>query len=71
MTESYTKNRKSNTQLICLSGLGGVQFLKGEHLKGEDETETMVSANFRITEEMEQIDLFREKLELKHYSKPS
>ena len=73
--------RKSNTQLICLSGLGGdsiynrfdniyvlnlissklkggVQFLKGEHLKGEDETETMVSANFRITEETEQLELF-------------
>lgn len=73
--------RKSNTQLICLSGLGGdsiynrfdniyvlnlissklkggVQFLKGEHLKGEDETEAMVSANFRITEEAEQMELF-------------
>jgi len=73
--------RKSNTQLICLSGLGGdsiynrfeniyvlnlvssklkggLQFLKGEHLKGEDETEVMDSANFRITEEIEQMDLF-------------
>ncbi len=73
--------RKSNTQLICLSGLGGdsiynrfdniyvlnlvssklkggLQFLKGEHLKGEDETELIDSANFRITEEIEQMDLF-------------
>ncbi|MEQ8156578.1 MAG: hypothetical protein ABRQ25_17150, partial [Clostridiaceae bacterium] len=73
--------KKSNTQLICLSGLGGdsiynrfdniyvlnlissklkggMQFLKGEHRKGGEPSEVMVSSNFRITEEIEQMELF-------------
>jgi len=73
--------KKSNTQLICLSGLGGdsiynrfdniyvlnlissklnggKQFVKGDHIKGEDESETLISSNFKISEEIEQIDLF-------------
>lgn len=73
--------KKSNTQLICLSGLGGesilnrfdniyvlnlissklkggMQFLKGEHKKGDEPSEVMVSSNFRITEEIEQMELF-------------
>jgi hypothetical protein len=73
--------KKSNTQLVCLSGLGGdsiynrfdniyvlnlissklkgsVQFLRGEHLKGEETEEVMESSNFKITEEIDQMDLF-------------
>lgn len=73
--------KKSNTQLICLTGLGGdsiynrfdniyvlnlissklkggIQFIRGEHLKGEDGTEFLVSSNFKIVEEIEQMELF-------------
>lgn len=73
--------KKSNTQLVCLSGLGGdsiynrfdniyvlnlissklkggVQFLHGEHLKGEDAEEVMETSHFKITEEIDQMDLF-------------
>lgn len=71
--------KKSNTQLICLSGLGGdsiynrfdniyvlnlitsnykrgMQYLKGEHAKGEEELQRMISAHIK-TENMEQIEL--------------
>ena len=73
--------KKSNTQLVCLSGLGGdsiynrfdniyvlnlissklrggVQFLHGEHLKGEEAEEVMEASQFKITEEIDQMDLF-------------
>lgn len=73
--------RKSNTQLVCLSGLGGdsiynrfdniyvlnlissklkggVQFLHAEHLKGEEAGEVMEASHFKITEEIDQMDLF-------------
>ena len=73
--------KKSNTQLVCLSGLGGdsiynrfdniyvlnlissklkggVQFLHGEHLKGEETEEVMEASHFKITEEIDQMDLF-------------
>ncbi len=67
--------KRTNTQLICLSGLGGdsiynrfdniyvlnlvnsslrhMQYLKGEHIKGE-EISTMVLSQFQ----MEQMELF-------------
>lgn len=71
--------KKNNTQLICLSGLGGesiynrfdniyvlnlmdsglqkdVQYLKGEHIKGEKPM-LMVSASRINVEEMEQMEL--------------
>ena len=71
--------KKSNTQLICLSGLGGesiynrfdniyvlnlitarlrdnLQYLRGEHEKGEEKIQTMVSSLLR-TEDMEQMEL--------------
>jgi hypothetical protein len=70
---------KTNTQLICLSGLGGesiynrfdniyvlnlitsdlrrgMQYLRGEHAKGEDEIQTMSSSRVSI-EGAEQIEL--------------
>jgi hypothetical protein len=73
--------KKSNTQLICLSGLGGdsiynrfeniyvlnlissklkggIQFVRGDHLKGEEDTEVLISSSFKITEEIEQMELF-------------
>lgn len=73
--------KKSNTQLVCLSGLGGdsiynrfdniyvlnlissklrggVQFLHGEHLKGDETEEVMEASQFKITEEIDQMDLF-------------
>ncbi len=73
--------KKSNTQLVCLSGLGGdsiynrfdniyvlnlissklkggVQFLHGEHLKGEEAQEVLEASHFKITEEIDQMDLF-------------
>ena len=74
--------KKSNTQLICLSGLGGdsiygrfeniyvlnlikssldinTSYLKGEHKKGEDETEkeSLIAARFNI-ESIDQMRLF-------------
>lgn len=72
--------KKSNTQLICLSGLGGdsiynrfdniyvlnlvssklrggLQYLRGEHKKGEEDVERIVASNIKI-EESEQIHLF-------------
>ncbi|WP_461205682.1 hypothetical protein [Clostridium sp. DL1XJH146] len=71
--------KKSNTQLICLSGLGGdsiynrfdniyvlnlvqsklrsgTQYLVSDHVKGDDETEVIVSSRLKIEEE--QIRLF-------------
>ncbi|MFA9399117.1 MAG: hypothetical protein ACERKV_12755, partial [Clostridiaceae bacterium] len=73
--------KKSNTQLICLSGLGGdsiynrfdniyvlnlissklkggMQFLKGDHLKGQESEEVLVASRFSISEEVEQVELF-------------
>ncbi|MGF7145628.1 hypothetical protein HNQ56_004071 [Anaerotaenia torta] len=71
--------RKNNTQLICLSGLGGesiynrfdniyvlnlmesglqkdVQYLKGEHIKGEKPILTIRASQVKV-EEMEQMEL--------------
>lgn len=71
--------KKTNTQLICLSGLGGesiynrfdniyvlnlitsdlkrgMQYLRGEHAKGEDEVQVMSSSRVSI-EDAEQIEL--------------
>lgn len=80
--------RKNNTQLICLSGLGGesiynrfdniyiltlaasavrkgVEFVKSEHLKGEEVQELMTSwiriDDIENEKEPEQIQLFQEK----------
>ena len=73
--------KKSNTQLVCLSGLGGdsiynrfdniyvlnlissklkggVQFLHGEHLKGDESEEVIEASQFEIAEEIDQMDLF-------------
>ena len=67
-------NKKTNTQLICLSGLGGdsiydrfdniyvlnlvaasfrngMQYLKGEHTRG-DERETMIATQIQVTQEL-------------------
>ena len=71
--------KKNNTQLICLSGLGGesiynrfdniyvlnlmgsgfhkdIQYLKGEHLKGEKNIITIRASQVKV-EEMEQMEL--------------
>ncbi|BCN31344.1 coiled-coil domain-containing protein [Anaeromicropila herbilytica] len=71
--------KKHNTQLICLSGLGGdsiynrfdniyvlnlissglrkgMEYLKTEHIKGEEEVQTLTSSYIR-TEDMEQMEL--------------
>jgi len=48
--------KKSNTQLVCLTGLGssklksGVKYLKSEHTKGEEEQEEIVASRFKIEE---------------------
>lgn len=67
--------KKSNTQLICLTGLGGdsiynrfdniyvlnlipsklkagVKYLKGDHIKGEEEQEFMVASKLKIEEQI-------------------
>lgn len=71
--------KKSNTQLICLTGLGGesiynrfdniyvlnlvesgltrdVQYLKGDHIKGEEEVQKVVASQVKI-ETMDQMEL--------------
>jgi hypothetical protein len=72
--------KKNNTQLICLSGLGGesiynrfdniyvlnlmnsglqkdIQYLKGEHIKGEEKSILTIRASQVKVEEMEQMEL--------------
>ncbi|MHC1683951.1 MAG: hypothetical protein AB6733_13505 [Clostridiaceae bacterium] len=56
-----TYNRFDNIyvmNLISSKLKGGIQFLRGDHLKGEDSTEVLVSSNFKISEEIEQMELF-------------
>jgi hypothetical protein len=74
--------KKSNTQLICFSGLGGdsiynrfdniyvlnlissklksgFKYLKSEHVKGEENTESLVASRFKLQEDrVEQMELF-------------